>query len=209
MRSVRADVESEPSSSRPQGGCYRRHLLDEDFSGAPAGVQIAGQIRFGCARVRLEQGAYALDGFEIEIRHLARLQPLLNGPALQCARLRAELLDSELFGLLGVDQAGQPFGFVSGDYGRSPNRRPHFPAKQFFDVRENAVSHSIANGTERCICSIVPEFDPVRFYIRINFRPPNAEQWANDFQFDALHFPRGNLPHSAETGGARAAKKIN
>jgi hypothetical protein len=42
VRSVRADIESKPISSRPQGGCYRSHLIDENFPGAAAGMQIAG-----------------------------------------------------------------------------------------------------------------------------------------------------------------------
>jgi hypothetical protein len=52
MRSAEVDIEIGAEPEPPtrlrklrrgkQGGCYRSELLDEDFAGAPAGMQVTG-----------------------------------------------------------------------------------------------------------------------------------------------------------------------
>jgi hypothetical protein len=99
------NIAAGPVSSRPQDGCYRRQLFHEDFPGAAANVTIAGQICFGRYCFRIEQGADTLDGFEIQIGHAARLEPLLKGTALQRARVGTELFNRQIvaLGFLRID----------------------------------------------------------------------------------------------------------
>src|SRR3954468_12223062 len=71
-------------------------LLDEQFPGAAASVTIVRQIRLGLAGVRRYQGAHPLDSLEIQIRDPTTLEPEVDRPALQGARLLLKVFQLQL-----------------------------------------------------------------------------------------------------------------
>ena len=114
----------------------RRHSLDKNFLGAPAHVQTARQICLRDLCLRFEQGPDALNQFEVEILDAARLEPSVEGAALQGTRLRTQLAHVELLGggFARLDHSLEPLCFIGGEHRGPPNGGAHIPIELLFDV---------------------------------------------------------------------------
>ncbi len=174
-------------------------------------MAVAGQICFCRGRAGIEQTPHSLDQIEIELSDSLGLKPFLDGAALERPWLRAECGRVELVGfeLFGIDQALDPFCFIRGNEGGTPEGRADVAAQEFFDVRDEPAPDPIAHWLQTLIARVFSILQPPRLYILIDFLAPNAKQRSNNLQLDSQHATRTALAHSAKAGRPRAAKQVH
>ncbi len=135
------------------------------------------KIRLGLSRVEVEKRSHALDRFKIEVRDIVRLQPAMNGPALQRARLLAEVFHRQLarFRFFRIEQSRQPVSLIGGDDGCAPESGADFATKLFFDVRNDPAPHPVAKCAESPVRFIVTKLQSMRFDVGIDLGAPDVE----------------------------------
>src|SRR5581483_12356911 len=118
----------------------RYSLFDKDLPCAAACVPIARKVDLCHSRIRVEERADALNCIESNFRDVLHPQPFEYRPTLKCNRKRSNFCHTKF----GVTRAGEltvdPSFFFACDCSGPPNRGTNISAKDFFQVRNDAMT---------------------------------------------------------------------
>ncbi|HXQ02203.1 MAG TPA: hypothetical protein VN801_04475, partial [Candidatus Udaeobacter sp.] len=107
-------------------------------------MAVLREIHFGGGGVLIGKGAHALDHVETNLGNFLRSQPFQNYTPLKRDWQRTETGDREL----GIGRIRElffdPIFFFAGDCSSPPNGRTNISAKNFLQVRDDAMTNAVA-----------------------------------------------------------------
>src|SRR4029077_11007455 len=94
--------------------------------------------------------------------------------------------------------------FLRQDHGGSPNVSSQISAEDFFQVRNNATTHSVPRRAEILVRSVFAEFQPAFADVMVDLVTPNTEQRSHNRKIDMVDSARRELAHRGQAGRAGA-----
>src|SRR5207249_4513427 len=99
--------------------------------------------------------------------------------------------------------------FFAGDCSSPPNGRTNVSAKDFLQIRDDAMPNAVAERIKILVRCVLAKFDPMFAHINVDLFAPDTEKRPHNDKIDIVDPARCNLPHPAQACSSRAAKEID